>query len=144
MTKNVLLCGEAGVPIADIFKYLGLDWEIETVGFSRLLKELRTGKYQALLLDVTAPPAFDGQGEFADIGRNESHDGDLMASLLALRLRSVYPDLPIVVLGDAVIGGGKDGADLAAKCVQKNVHLVEITKTREVANIVNGEIAAQR
>jgi len=140
MPQKVLVCHGLSVPLTEIYEYAG--WEVKATQFDELLEELFTGDYQALIIDVLGPERFDGSGRFDDIDRHESRDGECMAYVLALRLRKIFPRLPIVIVGDAAHHGGKDGAQLVVKCEEQSVHVIELSNVGYTIEILNGEMDA--
>ncbi|MFA6526108.1 MAG: hypothetical protein WCT26_01690 [Candidatus Buchananbacteria bacterium] len=122
--KNVLLVHGLTTAIEELFEGIS-DWRVKSVEHDELVKELKTGKYEALFIDMLCPNGFFGEGLFPDIGEHESYNGSLTAFLLALRLREVYPDLPIVIIGDAGIPGGMRGRTLLVKCTDQDICYAE-------------------
>jgi len=139
--KKILLCHDMEMSVADALRSFMFGWEIKTVSPGHLLQELCADKYQVLLLDVIRTSVFDGQAQFADIDRCESWDGDLMMMILALRLRALYPQLPIVMLRDSSVHGDDHMLALMDECLVANIKSIDIFQTEEVVSAMEAAIA---
>lgn len=124
MKKVLLVHGMTSV-LEEMFEGIS-GWQVKSIEHDELVKELRTGNYEALFIDKLCPKSFLGEGLFPDIGERESCNGSLTAFLLALRLREVYPDLPIVIIGNVGISDNSNCRTLWGQCTAQGICYTQI------------------